>query len=173
MKGYIFALIFLVPAFVSAEYYPEPEHVVFGTADSKNDVEEIDQVMEDFRKAWGSGDASAVAELHASDVEWINAFGRTFRSSSDLEEFLAENLFPMFDTKTSKAEMKTFREISRRYLGEDVVVINVIIDSERGSSVGSGPRKVAVNFVLSKINGEWKIVQEIITDIRERREPNA
>jgi uncharacterized protein (TIGR02246 family) len=169
MKGIMFAFILAVPAFVSAEYYPEPVYVVFGAANSKDDKQKIDQLLEDFKKAWASSNASAVAELHARDVEWINAFGRTLRTSADLKEFLGEKLFPMFESETSKTEMESFREISRRYIGSNVAVVNAIIDSERGSSVGSGPRKVAVNFVLSKVDGDWKIVQEVISDIRERR----
>jgi|GEM_PF-3958061 len=48
-------------------------------------------------------------------------------------------------------------------------VLNTVIVSDRGSSVGTGSRRVSLNLVLEKINVEWKIVHQVITDLRERR----
>lgn len=165
----IFGFAFAPYANAQAEYYPVPEQKVFGEPASQKEVKAIDHLMAQFRRAWANENAAAVAAIHADNVEWINAFGRTFRSAEKLEKFLSENLFPAFDSVIAKREMQSYREISRRYIGSDVVVINAQLDSGRGSSVGNGKRRVSLNFVLAKIDGEWKIVQEVITDIREKR----
>jgi len=113
-----------------------------------------------------------VAAVHSEDAEWINAFGRTYRGNQALEEFLESGLFPAFDAEISRREMETFRVLSRRYIGADGAVLNTIMDSDRGSSVGSGGRRVSLNLVLEKIDGEWKIVHQVITDLREMRSGN-
>lgn len=152
-----------------AEYYPPLQYNVSGHPAAEADKVAIDRLMSDFWTAWSIQDAKAVANTHSEDAEWTNAFGRSFRGSKELEVFLTDKLFPMFDRKTSKKEANTYLPISRRYIGAYGVAIYGRIESDRGSSMGSTNRKVALSFVLEKIKGEWKITNQIITDLRERR----
>lgn len=169
MKALFIVLFFFLATIANADYYPAPEYRVFGEAQSKSDEKAIDDLITNFRKAWSQQNASQVVAVHSSDVEWVNAFGRTFRGSKALEEFLAKKLFPAFDEEVSIREMESLQMISRRYIGSNAAVINAHMDSDRGSSVGTGSRRVSLNLVLEKKNGEWKIAHQVITDLREIR----
>ena len=169
MKTSFFVLIVALSPCAHAEYYPLPEARIFGQPDSKRQEEAVDALMSRFRDAWADEDASGVAATHSTDAEWTNAFGRIFRGAEELEEFLGSRLFPEFDAAIAKAEMESYKELSRRYLGSDVVVIQASIQSDRGSSIGAGSRRAYLNFILSERDGEWKIVHQVITDVRERR----
>ncbi len=169
MKALFIVLTLAMTGVVNAEYYPAPDYRVFGHPHTKSDEKAIDGLVAKFRKAWSEQNAKDVAAVHSSDVEWVNAFGRTFRGSQELEEFLEKRLFPAFDQVVSKREMESLQMVSRRYIGDSAAVINAHMDSERGSSVGTGSRRVSLNLVLEKQGGEWKIAHQVITDLREIR----
>lgn len=171
MQRLISVLALTIASVSHADYYPAPAHRVFGEPHSKTDEKAINELMTDFRNAWSAQDAAGVAATHAHDAEWINAFGRTFRGTEELRSFLEKTLFPAFNPNVSMEEMTSLKEISRRYIGNDAAVINAQMDSSRGSSVGEGSRRVSLNLVLEEENGEWKIVHQIITDLRETRQP--
>lgn len=160
--------ILLTSLIASAEYYPPLEYQVSGRPAIDSDKVAIDNLMNDFWTAWSTQDAKAVSNLHSQDAEWTNAFGRSFRGE-ELEEFLSDKLFPMFDKEISIKEAKTYLPISRRYIGSSGAVVYGRIESDRGSSVGLTNRKIAFTFVLEKLNDEWTIANQIITDLRERR----
>src|SRR5690606_22985455 len=122
-----------------------------------------------FRQAWAQQDAKGVAALHATDVEWINAFGRTFRGSEQLEEFLAQRLFPEFESEVWQRAMSSYKPISRRYIGSHAAVINAQTHSDPWSAVGPGVCMVLYTYVLLNIDGCREIAQQAIADIRERR----
>ena len=169
MKALLIVLMFALTGVVNAEYYSASDYRVFGQPHIKADEKAIDDLVTKFRKAWSEQNAKDVAAVHSSDVEWVNAFGRTFRGSQELEGFLDTRLFPAFDQAVSKREMESLRMVSRRYVGDSAAVINAHMDSERGSSVGTGSRRVSLNLVLEKKDGEWKIAHHVITDLREIR----
>lgn len=169
MKQVLYALVLVLPISAQADYYPVPENHVFGQAPSYEDKKAVDELMQRFKEAWANEDATAVAATHSADTEWTNAFGRILRGSDALKDFLENDLFPEFDSEISKREMENYKQISRRYLGRDAVIIQAYTESNRGSSVGAGNRKIYLNFVLSKNEGKWVIVHQVITDVRERR----
>ena len=152
-----------------AEYYPAQDHQVFGSPAVSSDESAIDELMNDLWAAWSQHDAATFAALHSEDAEWTNAFGRTFRGSKELEKFLGNRLFVGFDIEIAKYEAESYREISRRYIGDSSVVVTGRTESNRGSSVGTSNRKIGFTFVLGKIEDEWKVTNQVITDIRERR----
>ncbi len=119
--------------------------------------------------AWSQHDAATFANLHAKDAEWTNAFGRTIRGAKELDTFLGKRLFVGFDVEIAQYEAESYREISRRYIGASSVVVTGRTESNRGSSVGTSNRKIGFTFVLGKIGGKWKVTNQVITDIRERR----
>lgn len=152
-----------------ADYYPVMDHTVFGSPAVLSDEPAIDKLMSELWGSWAAHDANTFASLHTKDAEWTNAFGRTFVGSSKLEEFLAERLFSSFDIEIAAQEAASYTEVSRRYIGSKAAVITGRVDSNRGSSVGSSNRKIGFTFVLAKIDGQWKVTNQVITDIRERR----
>ena len=161
--------ILLVSLLASAEYYPALKYHVSGHPAVESDKAAIDKLMDDFWSAWSVQNAKAVSNVHSEDAEWTNAFGRSFRGAKEIEVFLNDKLFPMFDKEVSIKEAAAFQPISRRYIGSSSAVIYGRIESDRGSSVGSTNRKIAFTFVLEKLHGDWKIANQIITDLRERR----
>lgn len=152
-----------------AQYYPTPGSRVYGEPAQAEDRHAIDAVVSRFVGAWSGQDALTVAETHAADAEWINAFGRTFRGNAALEAFLRNQLFPDYPPEVSVQEIASFRETSRRYTGKDAAVIQAAITSNRGSALRGDVRKIFFTLVLQKIQAEWLIVHQTITDVRPRR----
>ena len=169
MRTVIAIFLALVSTASNAEFYPVPNYIVYGSPAIRSDGDAIDRLMQQFKIAWASQDASAVADTHSSDAEWTNAFGRVFRGSESLEEFLAQDLFPDYPIDVSRSEMANFMPISRRYTSSDSVVIQAYTTSGRGSALSGTERMIFFNFVLAKSGDDWKIVHQTISDIRERR----
>jgi hypothetical protein len=170
MQKIITVLIMVAASTLSyAGYYPALEYQVYGSPVTRSDKVAIDDAMNKFWSAWSEQNAETVAGVHTLDAEWTNAFGRTYRGSKNLETFLKNDLFPAYDSDVSKKEAESFVAISRRYIGSETVVITGRIESDRGSSIGSSNRKVGFTFVLTKVVQEWKISNQVITDIREKR----
>lgn len=166
MKTIVALFILLASGFASADFYPLPDYRVFGKAYSEADERAIDQLIERFRIAWVNQDAATVAAIHSDEVEWINAFGRTYRGADQLEKFLATTLFPAVVAEAWRQATASYIPVSRRYLGTDTAVINAQMHSIPGSAIS---RRVYLNFVLTKHDGKWEIAQQVISDIRERR----
>lgn len=147
---------------------PEPtEFRSFGEPSSAVAGDALDEAIGGFSEAWGSGDAGAVASYYADDAEWINAFGDVVRGSADLQAFLTW-IFAQSDEATSAGETTNTRGISMRYLGGDVAVTHGQTTSTRGEARGGEEtRQVHVTFVWAKLDGEWKIVHQMIMDARE------
>lgn len=169
MRNLIGVILFALSISAYADYYPSLEYKVYGSPSAESDKKAIDSVIANLWSAWAANNAEAVARVHTVDAEWTNAFGRTYRGSKELEEFLKDDLFPAFGKEISKKEAKSYVPISRRYIGQDAAVITGRIESNRGSSVGSSNRKIGFTFVLTKINQEWRISNQVITDLREKR----
>ena len=170
MKNVLLVVCFAVSLTAHAEYYPVMDHKVFGSPAALSDESAIDTLMAELWSSWSEHDASTFASLHTIDAEWTNAFGRTFIGSKELEVFLKERLFSGFDIEIAEKEAESYSEISRRYIGSEAAVITGRVESNRGSSVGTSNRKIGFTFVLAKIDGNWKVTNQVITDIRERRD---
>ncbi len=169
MKAVALMVSLMASTIAYADYYPVMDYKVYGTPASATDKAEIDDLMEGLWTAWSDHDAATFANLHAEDAEWTNAFGRTFRGASELENFLGKRLFPAFDQKIARQEAAAYVPISRRYIGDDAAVVTGRMESNRGSSVGSANRVIGFTFVLGKVDGEWKVTNQVITDLREKR----
>ena len=146
---------------------PEPaEFRVFGTPSSPEAGDAFSEASRGFSEAWGRGDAAAVASYYADDAEWTNAFGDVVRGRADLRAFLTW-LFAQDDEATSAGEMTESRLISLRYLGDDVAVAHGQTRSTRGEArSGEATRQNHVTFVWAKVEGEWRIVHQMIMDAR-------
>ena len=169
--GAVIVAIF-TPLFAGSAWAQErweiPDYRVYGTPAIEADAAAIDHLMATFKSAWGAEDAKIVADLHAKDVEWINAYARMFQSADALEVFLEDRLFPAFRKSASESESGNMRPISRRYLGDDAAVIHLYTDGSRGPSVVEGERlrRTHLHFVLAKTDDAWQIAHVAIMDAR-------
>lgn len=170
MKSLLITTFFLLQATLASaqNFYPLPDYREYGKPASESQAQALNKLIREFRQAWHHRDARAVAVLHTQNVEWINAFGRTFRGRDDLQEFLETVLFPGFSPQEWQQAMDSYQPISRHYLG-DIVVINSQLHSSPGSAIEGDQRRVSLNFVLIKQAGQWQIAQQVISDIRPRR----
>jgi len=146
---------------------PEPpEYRVFGKPSSAEAGEALAVASRGFSDAWASGDAAAIASYYADDAEWTNAFGDVVRGPADLQAFLTW-MFAQDDKATSAGEITEARRVSLRYLGDDVAVAHAQTRSTRGEArSGEGTRQNHLTFVWAKMEGEWKIVHQMIMDAR-------
>jgi uncharacterized protein (TIGR02246 family) len=153
---------------VAQERREVPPPATFGTAPSVEDAAAIDTLIARYHAAWSRQDAAGLIALHASDVEWINAYARMFRGDSALADFLENRLFPAFDSAVSRQEASNMKPISRRYLGDDAAIVHMYTDGTRGESRNpeEDMRRTHLHLVLGKKNGTWKVVHTAIMDAR-------
>lgn len=170
MKSLLTTMVFILQATLASaqDFYPTPDYREYGAPPSQALAKDLDAFIHEFREAWRHQDALAVAALHTKDVEWINAFGRTFRGRDNLRKFLKTTLFPGFSPKQWQQAMASYQPISRHYLG-NIVVINSQLHGSPGSATEGDQRRVSLNFVLIRQAGQWRIAQQVISDIRPRR----
>lgn len=129
---------------------------------------EIDAFIADFKSAWSSQDAAALAALHTADTEWINAYARMFRGRDALETFLRDRLFPEFNPAVSVEETLNMRTISIRFIGTDAAVVHMYTDGHRGASrnAGEDARRTHLHLVLADTPDGWRIAHTAIMDAR-------
>jgi uncharacterized protein (TIGR02246 family) len=145
-----------------------PEFRTYGTAASPAAARDIDALIESYKSAWSRQDADALVELHADDVEWINAYARMFQGAEPLRLFLKDRLFPAFDPSVSRQEVANMKTISIRYLGDDAAVVHLYTDGQRGPSRNEGEalRRTHLHLVLEKQSAGWKVAHTAIMDAR-------
>lgn len=145
-----------------------PDFRTFGEAASVADAEAVAGVLSAFREAWGAQDVDRLIALHAKDVEWTNAYARIFQGADGLRAFMEERMFPAFDPAVSREEAANMKQVSVRYVGEDVAIIHVYADGRRGPSRNHGEemRRTHLHFVLERQPEGWRIVHQVIMDAR-------
>lgn len=145
-----------------------PEFRTYGEPASASERDAIDELIRNFKDAWSRQDADALVELHADDVEWINAYARLIQGAEPLKRFLKERLFPEFDPAIAREEVANMRTISIRYLGEDAAVVHLYTDGSRGPSRNPGERtrRTHLHLVLEQQATAWRIVHTAIMDAR-------
>jgi ketosteroid isomerase-like protein len=160
-------LIHVVPC-QAQERREVPPFTTYGSPASTRDAAAIDTLLGAYRRAWSDQDVGALMALHSEDVEWINAYARMFRGRAALGGFLQHRLFPAFDQAVSKREMLNVTMVSRRYIGNDAVVVHFYTDGDRGASRVQGEllRRTHLHLVLGRQNGRWVVVHTAIMDAR-------
>lgn len=157
------------------EYAPLPEFRTFGKPASEADATAISALMSRFSSSWARQDVDAVVAAYAEDAEWVNAFGMVYRGHTELRERF-QSLFQRFpaprsaDTAketSSQSDGQPPRQVSLRYIGSEAAVVHIFTESSWGPSRdGSDVRRVLVTYVLGKRGGVWKIVHQMIMDVR-------
>lgn len=149
------------------ERYEIPVFRIYGDP-TPTHAETLEEFLRDYWRAWGSQDADGLADLHASDTEWINAYARMFQDSARLRAFLEHRLFPAFDPAVSAQEAQNARLISIRYLGDDVAIAHYYTDGARGPSRQGDEtlRRTHMHLVMERRREGWRIVHTAIFDAR-------
>ncbi len=144
------------------------EFKIFGIPASPADERQLEELIREFKSSWADQDTERFIALHSSDVEWINAYARMFRGIQPLSSFLERRLFPAYDSKVSKEEVRNMRVISTRYVGDSAAVVHMYTDGNRGDSRvdGESARRTHLHLVLEKQATEWRIVHTAIMDAR-------
>lgn len=129
---------------------------------------ELDDFLAAYSEAWAAQDTQAFMALHHEDTEWINAYARMFQSSDSLAVFLEDRLFPAFAAQVSRTEVANMRRVSTRLIGDDVAVLHLYTDGNRGQSRNAGEtaRRTHFHLVLSRQNGSWQVEHTAIMDAR-------
>ena len=162
------ALISAAPTAQAQERREVPAYREIGLADSPATRGALTEWFAQYRDAWAREDSAALAALHTDDTEWINAYARMFQDSERLEVFLKESLFPQFDPQVSATEAANMQLISMRLLGDDVAIIHLYTDGNRGLSRNAGEtaRRTHIHLVLTLTDEGWKAAHTAIMDAR-------
>lgn len=140
----------------------------YGKPASAEDKRAVDELIRNFKDAWGRQDTAKLIALHADDVEWINAYARLIQGAEPLGRFLGERLFPAFDPKVSQQEASSMKVISRRFMGDDAAVVHLYTDGQRGPSRNANEqtRRTHLHLVIERQESGWRIVHTAIMDAR-------
>lgn len=162
------AAALVAPPSAAQERREVPPMRTYGEPASSDDRSAIQSLIEQYKGAWSQQDTDAFIALHAEDTEWINAYARLFQGAAPLAEFIENRLFPAFDSSTSRQEIANMRMISMRYLGDDVAVVHLYTEGQRGESRNKGEdvRRTHLHLVLAEQNGAWEVVHTAIMDAR-------
>lgn len=167
-KLVLFVVACVSTSVLAAERRQLMEFVEVGNPSAETRVG-VNELIEEFTHSWASQDVEAHMALFSEDAEWINAYARMFRGKDELSVFLEQQLFPNWPINVSQQEMANARMISVRYLGDDVVVIHMATDGERGPSTIGGERlrRTHLHLIAEIRNEDWLIVHVAIMDARE------
>lgn len=155
-------------AAVSQERREVPDYRITATAEQTDRVAELDRFFAAYSDAWARQDTAALMALHSGDTEWINAYARMFQDRDTLGRFLEERLFPQFPAATSRMEVENMTAVSTRLVTDDVAVLHLYTDGDRGMSRNDGEtlRRTHFHFVLHRTANGWRIVHTAIMDAR-------
>jgi uncharacterized protein (TIGR02246 family) len=140
-------------------------------ATSKSDQALIEQVIENWNRAWQTKDAKLAAQDYSDDADWTNAFGMKRKGRAEIEKILAE----VFSLPFVMAGHSRTAEQSVRLVKPDVaLVVTVVERAGQRTPTGAelGMRQTNHLRVVMKSEGRWKIISHLISDARdtERRE---
>lgn len=137
---------------------------------SEEDRKAIEQAYENWYRAWEIKDAKLAAQDYADNAVWINAFGMKRNGQKEIEKTL-EQVFSM--DFVMAGESKTV-EKTITFLKPDVAIINSRVERE-GQKSPSGEqmltRQTSHLRVFVKTDGKWQIVSHLISDARDRENP--
>ncbi len=133
---------------------------------SKNDQAGVEQVIENWNKAWQTKDYKLAAQDYSPDADWINAFGMKRRGRAEIEKVLSE----VFALRFVMAGQSKTVEQSVRFISPDVAIALTRVE-RAGQRIPSGTelgtRQTSHLRVLIKSEGKWKIVSHLISDARD------
>ena len=138
---------------------------------SKGDQALIEQVIENWNRAWQTKDAKLAAQDYSDDADWTNAFGMKRKGRAEIEKILSQ----VFAIPSVMAGQSKTAEQSVRFIKPDVALVLTRVEragQRTPSGADLGTRHTSHLRVLMKSEGRWKIISHLISDARdtERRE---
>ena len=119
--------------------------VVVGGGTQGGEEQGVRKALATFYEGWNSHDPDKMVSVYADDIDHINVFGEWHRGRAAMRSELAEvHGGPLRDSH------KEFVVEKLRFLGADVVVVQVSSRSHNGLNLGT--------YVLQKQNGRWLTV---------------
>lgn len=131
----------------------------------------IEQVIENWNRAWQTKDAKLGAQDYTDDADWTNAFGMKKKGRAEIEKILAE----VFSLPFVVSGQSKTAEQSVRFIKPDVALAVTRVEragQRTPSGAELGTRHTSHLRVLIKSEGRWRIISHLISDARdtERRE---
>ena len=138
---------------------------------AKSDQSLIEQVVENWNRAWQTKDAKLAAQDYSDDADWTNAFGMKRKGRAEIEKILGE----VFSLPFVMAGQSETANQSIRFIKPDVALVVTRVEragQRTPSGAELGTRQTSHLRVLMKSGGRWRIVSHLISDARdtERRE---
>lgn len=157
-KKWFIGFSILLFAFVAAV-----PHEVLSQTNQQADVAAVREIVDHWQKAWDTFDASVLAGDYAEDADWMNSFGVKNRGSAKVVSFLAVAL----KSPEVASRHTVWDEPRIRFLRPDVAIVYRDYQTV-GQKTPAGkhmPRRNSHStWVLSKENGKWHIVSQVISD---------
>lgn len=146
--------------------------VVTVAQEPKNEnQQQVEQLLQNWNRAWESKDPKLAAQDYADDADWTNAFGMKRKGRAEIEKFLTE----VFSLPFVMAAQSKTADQSIRFIKPDVALITTTVERE-GQQTPTGEtmakRHTSHLRVAVKSTNGWKIVSHLISDARDpqRRE---
>jgi uncharacterized protein (TIGR02246 family) len=133
---------------------------------SKSDQEAIEQVIENWNKAWQTKDVKLAAQDYSDDADWTNAFGVKRRGRAEIEKFLSEVFSLSF---VMMGESKTVEQSVKLIKPDVALVVTRVKRAGQRTSSGEqlGIRHTSHLRVLLKSGKRWQIISHLIADARD------
>lgn len=135
-------------------------------ATAKIDQAAIEQILENWNKAWQTKNAKLAAQDYSGDADWTNAFGMKKKGQAEIEKLLTE----VFSLPFVMAAQSKVVEQSIKFIKLDVAVVVTRVErvgQRTPSGEALGTRETSHLRVLMKSAGSWKIVNHLISDARD------
>lgn len=132
------------------------------------DKQEILQTIENWNTGWDSKDVELAIKDYSDETDWTNAFGDRMKSKEELRALL-EEIFAMDFVMTGK---QNYIENEVEFIKDDIALVrskNLRKNQEWSDGSQMGDRDINHLRVYQKFNGEWKIINHMISQAQEKK----
>ena len=120
-------------------------------------------IVNHWQQAWDNFNASILAGDYAEDADWMNAFGAKEKGATKIVSFMVEVV-----KRPSVAGRHTvWNEPQMRFIRPDVAIAYRDYQTVGQKTLGGKEmpqRNTHSTWVLSKENGKWRILSQVISD---------
>jgi hypothetical protein len=136
-----------------------------------NDKALINKTIEEWDKAWATKNVESAIKYYANDTDWTNAFGDRVQNKAELKELLDF----IFGLDFVMAGENDYGENEITFLNDSIATarsLNIRKNQEWPDGTKMEDRYVNHLRVFQKINGEWLIVDHMISQAWPKRQAN-
>lgn len=123
----------------------------------------IRAIVNHWQQAWSKFDASILEGDYADDADWSNAFGIRNKGSAKILAFMTA----MFKRPAVQGRRTTWDEPRIRFVRSDVALVSRDYQTLGHKTLDGNEmpeRKTHSTWLLTKDDGKWRIVSQIISD---------